>query len=170
MFRAERVYVCVNVYFCRHEITAALFPTKCPAASLYFALSPQLRSLPFTKQNTKGRKTAKKCSLRFFVQSGFFLRVGISFCISPTGVSIWFYVGQFDMESVLLWRMALIVNISLRIISMCRCTKSICARLVCMCVYASAYFVSISHNNFIRDRVKSKTKTVFSLVEHHMAC
>lgn len=73
------------------------------------------------------------------------------------------------MESVLLWRMALIVNISLRIISICRCTKYICARalfvcpFVCVCVCASAYFGSISHNNFIRDRVKKKTKTDYFL-------
>lgn len=66
MFLAKCVYVCVNVYFCRHEITAALFPTKCPAASLYFlslSLSSDHSHLPSKKQ--KVGKATKKRSLRF---------------------------------------------------------------------------------------------------------
>lgn len=112
-------------------------------------------SITYSPHQTKHKMQAKIKSVLLFVCvflcllhsllhrliSDFYVQ--ILFCISPTGVSVWFYVGQFDMESVLLWRMAVIVV-----------DNDDDVYTFDMPLPRVSYVVSVSHNNLIRDRVK----------------
>lgn len=64
--------VCVCVYLCRHEITAALFPMKCPAA-IFFPRS-LIRQAKYKKIEKKSAFFALHSLFSFRVHSGFFLR------------------------------------------------------------------------------------------------
>lgn len=146
-------------FYVRHEITATLFPTKCPAAIFSITL--------FTTPQTihKMRKERKKSVLLLVCVCVCFFDIVFYACFRTAWFQIFMFRSCFVYHQLVCPFDFILVNLTWKVcyydvwfwLSTMTTTTTTCTISMCRCIDAVAactMLLFISHNNFIRDRVK----------------